>query len=106
MSIQQLDFTDICARRHGGVATSVAANRSIAGEKVGLRRMVLNCLTRYHLDGATCEEVEFVCGLSHQTASARISELLRDGLITIRGQRPTSSGRMARVYFVTQKGAQ
>ncbi len=96
----QLDFLDVCAQRHGGVATSVAANRSIAPDKASLRELILAQIRLMSPIGSTCEDVERNCGLSHQTASARISELLRDGLIEARGCRQTASGRMARVYFI------
>ena len=55
--------------------------------------------------GQICEEVEYACGLSHHTASALIGELLRDEMIEVRGKRKTESGRDARIYFVTAKGA-
>ena len=49
--------------------------------------------------GATCDEVEVVLGLRHQTASARIRELALGGLIIDTGKRrPTRSNRQARIY--------
>lgn len=47
----------------------------------------------------TCDEVEIVTGLKHQTASARIRELALKGLIKDSGKRRlTRSGRKAVVY--------
>ncbi len=54
-------------------------------------------------EGKTTDEVEAETGLPHQTASARVNELMNKGLIERRGiQRPTRSGRKAFVYV--QKG--
>jgi predicted HTH transcriptional regulator len=49
---------------------------------------------------ATCDEVEEHLALRHQTASARVRDLVKDGKIRDSGaRRPTRSGRMARVYI-------
>jgi predicted ArsR family transcriptional regulator len=48
---------------------------------------------------STCDDIERLLGLSHQTASARINELVREHEIIDSGaRRPTKSGRKARVY--------
>lgn len=54
--------------------------------------------------GATCDELELITGMTHQTASARVHELMRLGKLvaseadgkTIR--RPTRSGSKATVW--------
>jgi hypothetical protein len=52
--------------------------------------------------GVTCDEVENRLYLPHQTASARISELVASRVIVQTGEkRPTSTGRKARVYRVS-----
>jgi len=49
--------------------------------------------------GWTCDEIEILTGLRHQTASARIRELVLMDVLADSGQRrQTSSGRTARVY--------
>jgi hypothetical protein len=49
--------------------------------------------------GRTCDEIESLMHLRHQTASARIRELVLQGLIEDSGQRrSTRSGRGAIVY--------
>ena len=54
-----------------------------------------------HLDGATCDEVERFSGLSHQTCSARINELVRSGHLVDSGRRrKTRGGRNAAVWVV------
>jgi len=50
-------------------------------------------------NGATCEELEIRLGLSHQTASAAITALVKKGILVDSGERRTTrSGRKARVY--------
>jgi predicted transcriptional regulator len=91
---------DITANYHGGADTSVAANASLGAQKARARRQVLTSIATAS-GGATCEEVERSLGMSHQTASARCTELLADGLIVDTGRRRrTASGRAARVYEV------
>ena len=101
MKIQEpVQLFDICKNYHRGADTSVAANTSIAGVKGELRKQVYQ-LVKQSPCGITCEEIERALGMKHQTASARIAELRRDGFIVDTGRRqPTTSGRPARVYEV------
>lgn len=46
----------------------------------------------------TCDELEERSGLKHQTASARVNELMRAGRIASVGTRKTRSGRKANVW--------
>lgn len=46
----------------------------------------------------TCDEVEEFTGKPHQTISAAINALMRDGLIRAIDKRPTRSGRQANVW--------
>src|SRR5262245_5062830 len=49
--------------------------------------------------GATCDEIEQALGLRHQTAGARIRELVLGGFVADTGKRRTTrSGRPARIY--------
>lgn len=74
--------------------TSEAAAESI--EPTHLRRAVLTC---FGTTGRTCDEVEVLLDLRHQTASARIRELVMLGFLKDSGERrATRSGRQARVY--------
>lgn len=84
---------DICSNRHGGNAESVEANRAV--NKSRLRLLILANL---RFRDMTCEEVENATGLSHQTCSARFSELKRDGLIEPTKRRKTRSGRWAMAW--------
>jgi len=92
---------DICANRHGGNEQSVAANEKISEFKVSARNRVLIAIQSSV--GQTCEEIEAETLLSHQSCSARISELKRDGLIRKIGTRPTRSGCQAAVYQAVLK---
>ncbi len=77
--------------------TRAIARESIAPIASDLRSKVLAFILGQP-NGATCCEVESGLGMSHQTASARIKELMDLGLITDSGERrKTSSGRPARV---------
>lgn len=51
-------------------------------------------------NGATCDDLELRLGLSHQTVSAAISTMLKQGMVVDSGERKkTRSGRTARVYL-------
>lgn len=86
---------DITAARHGGNPHSTAAAASI--DKAAIRKRVLAVIASLDF-GATSDEVEVITGLSHQTVSARMSELKRDGAVVPAGRRPTRSGRSAAVW--------
>ena len=47
---------------------------------------------------STCDELEQMLGLTHQTCSASVNNLMNKGLIIASGYRPTRSGRSARVW--------
>jgi predicted transcriptional regulator len=88
---------DICRNRHGGADTSMEAWESIANCAGKIRKRVFDFIQEQ--GRASCEEIEISLCLSHQTASARLSELKRDGFIKICTQRArTRSGRSARIY--------
>jgi Mn-dependent DtxR family transcriptional regulator len=100
--MNQLGLFDICRNRHRGNRHSESANASIAGAKEQIRSKILDYIREQGVDGATCEEIERALELSHQTASARCSELKKDGLVLIQGERKTKSGRSAAVLRVVK----
>lgn len=53
--------------------------------------------------GATCAEVEAGLGLKHQTASARLHELVGLGLVGYETRRPTRAGRLCRHFHVAAR---
>jgi hypothetical protein len=76
--------------------TSASAAASIEAHAGAMRWRVYRYVTER--SGATCDEVEVALGMSHQTASARIRELVLGGwLVRSAVKRKTRSGRAADV---------
>jgi hypothetical protein len=76
--------------------TSLAAYESLRDQLPSLRDIIH---AEIILENATCDEIEELYTLRHQTASARIRELVQAGKIYDTGlRRDTRSGRKARVY--------
>lgn len=71
---------------------------SVAGMTGTMRADVLAHIVSKGRAGATCDEVEAALGMTHQTASARVHELMRAGVIEPVGKRKTRSGRGATVW--------
>lgn len=94
---KQGNLFDICRNNHGGEPNSIAAHDSIREAKSQLQKAVLACIKSAGMIGVSCEQIEQMLGLSHQTASARVSELKRKGLIRVQGHRKTKSGSNAGV---------
>ena len=90
---------------HNGTSPSIDAARSLDKVLGRLQSEVL-AYVRSAPEGATCDEVEVALGLKHQTASARLNDLMKLGRVQFRYdaagkafRRLTRSGRGARVYF-------
>jgi predicted HTH transcriptional regulator len=93
---------DITANRHRGADTSVNAHQSTSSKIRAKHRMLILEKIR-EIGNATCNEIEKFLNLTHQTASARISELKRNERIVDTGQRRlTDSKRPARVYKINE----
>jgi len=70
-----------------------------------LRAMVFGVVLASGETGVTCDEVEVIADLRHQTASARLKELKDKGLVEDSGRRrKTRSGRGAAVHVVAKGG--
>ena len=97
---QLIPGTDITARYHRGAETSVEAFKSTpTSTRKAQAARILRFIAERQQNGATCEEVEIALQLSHQTASARISELSAEHHIHHgTDRRKTSHGKSARVY--------
>jgi response regulator of citrate/malate metabolism len=91
---------DVCQNYHGNADTSKAAHAAFPeGSKETLRVVVFRAISEK--GEATCDELEQRTGLSHQTCSARITELVIESKIIDTGRRRTTrAGRPARVYGV------
>lgn len=87
-----------------GSDTSEAAADSFGEEDRGQDRWkVLRAVDV--VTGSTCDEIEAFTGLKHQTASARVNDLVKAGLLVDSGERrPTRSNRPARVLKLTPRG--
>ena len=83
-----------------GSNTSKAAAKSLEGMLSGLQQEVYRWFDS--VNGGTCDELEIATGIIHQTASARVRELVKAGLIADSGRtRKTRSGRRARVLEIS-----
>ena len=90
-------------------STSQAAAEAIKPKVNALQRQVLKAV-REATDGLTRDEIEIVTGLPHTTSSARVRELFLKGMLETRVdcttgisyRRPTRSGKMAEVCFITE----
>jgi hypothetical protein len=91
---------DVCLRYHGGADTSAAAFASLDPAHYGERgRLIWDTIKAKGEAGATCEELERELGIKHQSCSAMITHLRKDGSVFDSGRRRlTTSGRKARVY--------
>ncbi len=95
---------DPCERFHGGNPESVAAHETIVPSKEILCDRITNFVATLGTTGATCDEIEIGMRISHQTASARCTELLAERrLIRTSARRRTRSGRGAAVLVAVLK---
>jgi hypothetical protein len=86
--------------------TSKGAAVSMVADARTLRDAVAALVKQRAARGATCHEVEWALKLSHQTASARIRELVLAGKLKDSGmRRPTASGRTAAVWIAKPDSA-
>ena len=81
-------------------AESRDAARSVAALVPSMYAQVLGFLRA--CPGVTCAEVEAGLGMKHQTASARLSELVDEGLVTYETRRPLK-GRLCRHFCIVDR---
>ncbi len=86
-----------------GSHTSKSAAKFVEPSAGTTRHWVWREIKKAGQKGRTCEEVERRCKLRHQSASARIRELVLDGLVEIIGTRENESGVRARVYVAVNR---
>lgn len=92
---------DVTQRFHQGADTSIQAHQETPTlVRIRQREHILRIIEGRGRDGATCQELEIQLGMSHESCSARITELHHKfKLIEDSGRRRhTTSGRKARVY--------
>lgn len=79
--------------------TSKAAAVAAVKSSEPMKEDILFLIRKRPVTGFTCDEVETKTGGPHQTVSARVRDLVKEGRIKDSGQRrPTRRGRAARVY--------
>lgn len=83
----------------GSLTSRAAAQTTSAGT---VRHWVWKEIKKSGKRGRTCEEIESRLHLRHQSASARIRELVLFGNVKILGTRENASGRQARVYVAVE----
>lgn len=84
---------------HVAQQTSLEAAQAIESDVSQLRETVFRYVKGEHLQGATCDEVEVELNMRHQTASARLRELVLTKRVVDSGmRRRTRSGRWAIVW--------
>jgi len=92
---------DITANRHGGHENSKEAHKKALKNAARDRKRILDYLDTRLAEGATCDELEQALDLSHQTCSARCSDLKRSSQVMPSGQkRKTRKGVNADVLIL------
>lgn len=93
-------MTDITANFHGGNPMSNAAYKSTPKQiRARQKSQVYRLIQTSGQNGRNCDEIEQLTGLPHQSASARMTELKKEGLIIASlYKRKTRSGRNAQVW--------
>jgi hypothetical protein len=86
-----------------GCDTSKAAAKITEPGAGTVRGWVYQEIKKAGKRGRTCEEIERRLHLRHQSASARIRELVLFGNIEIVGMRENDSGVRARVYVAVER---
>lgn len=87
-----------------GSDTSEAAAKAQEGKLSPRRRLVLDYFERVGADGSTCDEMEPILNLPHQSASPIMIWLTRAGFIADSGRRRmTRYGNPAAVFVRTGK---
>lgn len=84
--------------------TSRAAAVSMLPVAASIRARILEYITAQGSNGATVDEIEIALGLSHQCASARLTEASKAcDVMDLGERRPTRSGRKAIVWFSVEQ---
>lgn len=101
----QLEFpsgTGVVSNNASKESKAAAASVSVRGDCRRVFQEIKNATA-----GMTCDEVEVALGMTHQTASARVNQLMNSGHIVRLGDitRPTRSGRSAAVWFENPEAA-
>ena len=98
-----IDDRDITENYHGGNPRSAEAHEDTKGKKARDQARILRALGA-HPKGLTCDQVETLLGIAHQTCSARFTELKAKNWILPTGERRlTKHGSKADVFVSIPK---
>jgi Fic family protein len=90
---------DITRNYHGGNPRSEEAHESTRRRKLRDQLRILQLLFKFP-EGLTCDEAEIMLNMSHQTCSARFSDMKKKGwILPTGGQRLTRSKSNADVFY-------
>ncbi len=84
-----------------GTPTSDLAAESMRPTVQSIRAEVLDTIHQGKSWGQTCDEIETMIDLPHQTVSARIWELRKAGLVVDSGRRRTTRSGRGAIVWVT-----
>lgn len=99
--VTDTEHQELPVRQHP-VDTRVAAFKA---RDTSVKDQILDLIETQGEHGATCDEVEVILDLSHQTASATINGLMRVKTIRDSGNRRlTRLGRWAKVWVASYQG--
>lgn len=89
---------------NGAPETSREAALSVVPLLSGMASRILTAIRARGTFGMTCDDVEVVLGMPHQTVSARFRDLFERGMIARTDKkRKTRSGRNAFVYIANSQ---
>ena len=89
-----VNLVDVTLKKHGGVSTSNEANQRVAATKADMRAEIYKLAILNGTYGLTLMDVNRRLGIKIQTASARLSEMLRDGVLIQKGEEKRESCRV------------
>lgn len=101
MPEKQLDMFDICSNKHRGNKQSDKAHARVVPAKKSMRAKILDII--FNEGPQSCEDLDKYHGFRYTTASARLSELKRDGLIEQVARGITCTGCENAIYDLTEK---
>src|SRR4051794_1264922 len=98
------DDDDITRNYHKGDPYSAEAFESLTSQdkerdKIRIRGLMLNTDPKR---GITCDEAEDILDMSHQTCSARFSDMKKDNELMKVSERETRTGRKAGAWTLTR----
>lgn len=95
------DDDDITWNYHRGNPRSVEAHEATKHKKQADYLRIIKIIREHAISGLICDEAEQLLNMSHQTCSARFSDMKNKGWLFTRGKRKTRSDCDADIHFET-----